>query len=175
MRPLWGIRIYQNRMRNLSSYFFPKIYCHASVPNRILYGLATSLIVPPLLFLSCNFLLWSCFDKAVQRRIKLLTPNWHLHRVERILHHEICVQLIHSFEYNLHVGLRGLRHQQELETCERLEAIEPEMARFKHFYTRRPHGEVLRIRILGMDDSRRELPCYCVDAMECAGEDEQVV
>lgn len=42
-------------------------------------------------------------DHLSQVEIKQLTPNWHLHLIERVLQNEVCVQLVYHFQQSLHI------------------------------------------------------------------------
>jgi hypothetical protein len=114
-------------------------------------------------------------DETVQRHVKLMTPDWHLHRVEGILHDEIGVQLVDLAYDDLDVGLRGLRQHQELCARGRLEAVEPKVRGLEHLDAGRPHGEAPRHGVGGVQRGGRQRARDGVHAVKCAGEDEQVV
>lgn len=108
-----------------------------------------------------------------QRPIELLHPNRHLHRVERILHHIIPIQLIAPPHHNIRIRLLRASKQQELDTRRRLKTRQAEVAGFEALDAgggRPPRVGLYRRRWDGVYGARDG-----VNAVEGAGEDERVV
>lgn len=108
-----------------------------------------------------------------QSPLELLHPDWHLHRVERILHHIVSIELIASPHHNVRIRLLWAGKQQELDARRRLEARQAEVARFEALDARggRSPGVWLcgrsRDGVYGARDG--------VDAVEGSGENERIV
>lgn len=109
-------------------------------------------------------------NPSAQPPIKLLAPHRHLQRIERILHHIVGIELIDLPHNSIAIRLMRLRKQQKLDTRRRLKARQPEIRAFEHLEA----GE-LGARNIGGYWGRCQRPSDCVDAVECACEDEVVV
>ena len=103
-----------------------------------------------------------------QPPLELLTPYRHLQLIKRVLHHIIRIQLIHLPHNRIHIRLARFREQQKLRAREGLEAIQPEGRGFEDFDT---------CALVGGDGEGGGGERFGdgVDAVEGAGEDEQVV
>ena len=79
--------------------------------------------------------------KPIQPSVKLLTPYWHLHGIERVLHDIVGVQFVYLLHHAVDVRLLWLGEEEEFGTGERLEALHAEVRRFEDFDARCAGGE----------------------------------
>lgn len=103
-----------------------------------------------------------------QTPLKLLTAYRHLQLVEGILHHIIRVQLIHLSHNRVHIRLARFGEEQKLGAREGLKTVQPEGGGLEDLDSRALVG--------GYGEGRwGERFGDRVDAVECSGEDEEVV
>ena len=108
-----------------------------------------------------------------QSPLELLHPDRHLHRVERILHHIVSIQLIASPHHNVRIRLLWAGEQQELDARRRLEARQAEVARFEALDA--GGGRSPRVGLCGRSRDGVYGARDGVDAVEGSGEDECIV
>jgi len=108
-----------------------------------------------------------------QSPLKLLHPNRHLHRVERILHHIVSIQLIAPPHHDIRIRLLRAGEQQELDARRRLEARQAEVARFEALDA--GGGRPARVGLCGRSRDGVYGARDGVDAVEGSGEDERIV
>lgn len=73
-----------------------------------------------------------CPEITKQMPLKCLTPDGHLHLIERIFRNIICIKLINLSHDIVHIRLLRLREQQKLSSADRLKACHSKESRFKH-------------------------------------------
>jgi len=108
-----------------------------------------------------------------QSPLKLVHPNRHLHRVERVLHHVVSIKLIASPHHDIGVRLLRAREQQKLDTSRCLEARQAEVTRLEALNARR--GWPPCVRLCGRSRNWVDGARNGVDAVKGSGEDERIV
>ena len=113
-------------------------------------------------------------DKVpAQRPVKFLHTDWHLHRVEWILHNIIPVDLIAPPDNHIRIGLLRAREQQKLDTCWRLKASQSKVTAFQALNSSCRRLSIARYVLRGWNWSNGAADG--VNAVECTSEDEVVV
>lgn len=74
----------------------------------------------------CNSRLFERFQKDLKILIEKLAPQRLLERVKRVLESVIGIKFVNFLQQNFQPSLSWLRHDHELNTRKRLEAVQPE-------------------------------------------------
>ena len=86
------------------------------------------------------------FYESIQSPVKLFAPDRHLHCVEWVLHHIVCIQLVYLLHHCVHIRLLRLREEEELHSRLCLKALYAEMRAFQNFNAGRADWECLETR-----------------------------